>query len=76
MSVEKMIHDMIEMLTDAMGDAVKHDKGNKVMEPESARLCSQPRPWLRPSVSRFRTIRTDYTATCSRERRSPLGIHA
>ena len=30
MSVEKMMHDMIEMLTDAMGDAVKHDKGNKV----------------------------------------------
>ena len=29
MSVEKMMHDMIEMLTDAMGDAVKHDKGNK-----------------------------------------------
>ena len=23
------MHDMIEMLTDAMGDAVKHDKGNK-----------------------------------------------
>ena len=22
------MHDMIEMLTDAMGDAVKHDKGN------------------------------------------------
>ena len=38
MSVEKMMHDMIEMLTDAMGDA-KDDKGNKVMEPESARLA-------------------------------------
>ena len=23
------MQDMIEMLTDAMGDAVKHDKGNK-----------------------------------------------
>ena len=29
MSVEKMMHDMIEMLEDAVGDAVKHDKGNK-----------------------------------------------
>ncbi|MBL11682.1 MAG: histone H1 [Euryarchaeota archaeon] len=24
-----MMHDMIEMLEDAVGDAVKHDKGNK-----------------------------------------------
>ena len=29
MSVEMMMHDMIEMLEDAVGDAVKHDKGNK-----------------------------------------------
>ena len=29
MSVEKMMPDMIEMLEDAVGDAVKHDKGNK-----------------------------------------------
>ena len=29
MSVEKMMHDMIEMLEDAVGNAVKHDKGNK-----------------------------------------------
>ena len=29
MSVKKMMHDMIEMLEDAVGDAVKHDKGNK-----------------------------------------------
>ena len=29
MSVEKMMHDMIELLEDAVGDAVKHDKGNK-----------------------------------------------
>ena len=42
MSVEKMMHDMIEMLTDAMGDAVKHDKGNKaVLVPVSGRQCRQ-----------------------------------
>ena len=77
MSVEKMMHDMIEMLTDAMGDAVKHDKGNKAAgTPCQKGNAGELRLLLRPSVCKSKTTRTEYNIILSHGRISPLEIHA